>query len=106
MVLHMMPHITSCCCCCCCFYFCLLGKVPMVLHMMPSITSCCCCFYFCLRGKVPMVLQMMPSITSSAPPPMEFSRRSLCILLMRTSLVKPMPPQYCRQESVTSLQSL
>ena len=28
-------------------------------------------------GKIPIVLQIIPSITSSAPPPMEVSLRSL-----------------------------
>lgn len=62
---------------------------------------------------------MMPSMTSSAPPAMEVSLISLnnlksaryynspnpdlYILLTRTSLVKPIPPQNCRQESLTSL---
>ena len=34
-------------------------------------------FFFSGLGRMPIVLQMIPSITSSAPPPMEVRRRSL-----------------------------
>ena len=33
--------------------------------------------FFCGFGSVPMVLQMIPSITSSAPPPIEVNLESL-----------------------------
>merc|ERR1719318_160010 len=72
----------------------------MALHCKASI------FYFLCFGRIPMPLQMIPSITSSAPPPIEVSLMSLYILLTRTSLVNPIPPQNCRQESATSLRSL
>ena len=57
--------------------------------------------HYCF-GKVPENLQMIDSITSSAPAPIESSRISRNIRLISTSAVYPIPPQYCRHESVSS----
>ena len=57
----------------------------------------CYCF-----GSVPENLQMIDNITSSAPAPIESSRMSRNIRLISTSAVYPIPPQYCRHESVSS----
>merc|ERR1711970_17298 len=62
-------------------------------------------FFFLFLGITPIVLAMMPSITSSAPPPILCSLKSLYILLIETSLVNPIPPQYCRHSSGIFLQS-
>ena len=53
-------------------------------------------------GSVPESLQMIDNITSSAPAPIESSRMSRNIRLISTSAVYPIPPQYCRHESVSS----
>ena len=53
-------------------------------------------------GSVPENLQMIDNITSSAPAPIESSRMSRNIRLISTSAVYPIPPQYCRHESVSS----
>ena len=49
-----------------------------------------------------MYLQMIDSITSSAPPPIDISRKSRYIREISMS-VYPIPPQYCKHASGISL---
>ena len=80
-------------------------KAPKVLEMHILYQP----YLFTFLGSIPIYLQIMLSMTSSAPPAMEVSLISLnnlksaryynspnpdlYILLTRTSLVKPIPPQ-------------
>ena len=51
---------------------CTISTMLFILHFSIYFFT-----FFCGFGSVPMVLQMIPSITSSAPPPIEVNLESL-----------------------------
>ena len=80
-----------------------INPSDFIKHNIKQITLNVLKYYFRLDGSKPASLQITESIISSAPPPMEVSRESRYILLIRVSALYPIPPQHCRHESDTSL---